>query len=262
MWACNLSAAGNLPALVLASSSHTSQQLIHLIPASRSVAIVPVGLTKHREGLAPLKGFEADSALSLIRFVKTYQDSYLRKFGTRFVFPSDEFYCICGEPLPSGTEYEDYPQIENGVGMLRLLEEECEEAYEFLSAEGLPEPAGSRKLLIPTGVSARPFIEKLAKRYAPVPDDVRVIPVINRFFGETITVTGLIVGRDLISTLKGIPCDEILLCDTMLRDRTDRFLDDMTLGQVAEELGKPLRVVRNNGESLIRALWGMEENDV
>ena len=122
--------------------------------------------------------------------------------------------------------------------------------------------AGSRKLLIPTGVSARPFIEKLAKRYAPAPDDVRVIPVINRFFGETITVTGLIVGRDLISTLKGIPCDEILLCDTMLRDRTDRFLDDMTLGQVAEELGKPLRVVRNNGESLIRALWGMEENDV
>ena len=242
--------------------SKTIEDLASLWPASRSLAIVPVGLTKYREGLTPLKGFDADSALALIRFVKTYQDRYLREFNTRFVFPSDEFYCICGEPLPSGVEYEDYPQIENGVGMLRLLEEECEEAYEFLSAEGLPKPEESRKLLIPTGVSARPFIEKLAKRYAPVPDDVRVIPVINRFFGETITVTGLIVGRDLIGTLKGIPCDEILLCDTMLRDRTDRFLDDMTLDQVAEALGKPLRVVRNNGESLIRALWGMEENDV
>ena len=240
----------------------TIEDLASLWPASRSLAIVPVGLTKHREGLAPLKGFDAESALNLIRFVKTYQDRYLRAFGTRFVFPSDEFYCICGEPLPSGSEYEDYPQIENGVGMLRLLDEECEEAYEFLSAEGLSEPGSPRKLLIPTGVSARPFIEKLAKRYAPASAEVSVIPVINRFFGETITVTGLIVGQDLINTLKGIPCDEILLCDTMLRDRTDRFLDDMTLDQVSEALGKPLRVVRNNGESLIRALWGMEENDV
>ena len=128
--------------------------------------------------------------------------------------------------------------------------------------EGLPEPETPRKLLIPTGVSAQPFIEKLAKRYAPATTDVSVIPVINRFFGETITVTGLIVGGDLISTLKGIPCDEILLCDTMLRDQTDRFLDDMTLDQVSEALGKPLRVVRNNGESLIRALWEMEENNV
>ena len=100
------------------------------------------------------------------------------------------------------------------------------------------------------------FIKGLFKKEEPIVSEPSVES------GETITVTGLIVGRDLISTLKGIPCDEILLCDTMLRDRTDRFLDDMTLGQVAEELGKPLRVVRNNGESLIRALWGMEENDV
>ena len=85
--------------------------------------------------------------------------------------------------------------------------------------------------------------------------------MINRFFGETITVTGLIVGRDLISTLRDLPCDEILLCDTMLRDQTDRFLDDTTLDDVSRALNKPLRVVRNNGESLIRALWGMEEEN-
>ena len=84
----------------------------------------------------------------------------------------------------------------------------------------------------------------------------------NRFFGETITVTGLIVGRDLIAALKGIPCDEILLCDTMLRQNTDRFLDETTLDDVTKELGVPIRVVHNTGDSLIRALWGMEEQNV
>ena len=119
-----------------------------------------------------------------------------------------------------------------------------------------------RTVLIPTGVSAQPFIEIIVKRYAPKESSVKVIPVINTFFGETITVTGLIVGRDLINTLKGIPCDQVLLCETMLRENTDRFLDDTTLDEVKQELGVPVRVVRNNGDSLIRALWQMEEEDV
>ena len=90
---------------------------------------------------------------------------------------------------------------------------------------------------------------------------MNVIAVKNRFFGETITVTGLIVGRDLIAALKGIPADIILLCDTMLREHTDRFLDETTLEDVQRELNKPVRVVQNNGESLIRALWNMEEEN-
>ena len=151
--------------------------------------------------------------------------------------------------------------FENGVGMLRLLEQECEEAYEFLFSDGFPVPASDRHLLIPTGVSARPYIEKLVSRYAPKETEVQVTAVRNRFFGETITVTGLIVGRDLIDALKGIPCTEILICDTMLRAQTDMFLDETTLEDVRRELGKPVRVVHNNGESLIRALWGLEEED-
>ncbi len=239
----------------------TITDLASLWPASRSLAIVPVGLTKHRDGLPSLKGFDADSARKLLNAVRYYQDRFLREIGTRFVFPSDEFYCICGENLPSDTEYEGYPQIENGVGMLRLLEQECEEAFEFLLPDK-PVQDVSGTVLIPTGVSAAPFIEAIVNRYKPEHLTVHVCPVTNRFFGETITVTGLIVGRDLIDTLRDIPCDRILLCDTMLRDQTDRFLDDTTLDQVRNELGKPVTVVRNNGESLIRALWNMEESNV
>ena len=239
----------------------TIRDLASLWPSSRSLAIVPVGLTKHRQGLPDLKGFDAESARELLNLIKTHQQRFLRELGTRFVFPSDEFYCICGENIPSDAEYEDYPQIENGVGMLRLLEQECEEAFEFLFPDGKRENVIPETVLIPTGISAAPFIEKIVNRYKPENITMHVIPVINRFFGETITVTGLIVGRDLIDTLSGISCDRILLCDTMLRDQTDRFLDDTTLDQVSTALGKPLSIVRNNGESLIRALWKMEDSN-
>lgn len=240
----------------------TIEDLASLYPASQSLAIVPVGLTKHRAGLTELKGFDAESARKLIHEVKTYQDQYLKDLGTRFVYPSDEFYCICGDPLPDHTSYEDYPQIENGVGMLRLLEQECQEAWEYLFPDEFPDHSPPRKILIPTGVSARPFIEKLTKRYAPPGSIVQVVAVHNRFFGESITVTGLIVGRDLIDELKGIACDEIILCDTMLREHTDCFLDGTTLDQVKTELEKPVRVIHNTGESLVRALWGLEESNV
>lgn len=239
----------------------TVRDLASLWPASRSLAIVPVGLTKHREGLASLKGFDSSSARRLLDTVQSWQNRYLREIGTRFVFPSDEFYCICGEAIPEESEYEDYPQIENGVGMLRLLEQECEEAYEFLLADGMPPEPEQQSVLIPTGISAQPFIERIVNHYKPGNLSIRVIPVINRFFGETITVTGLIVGRDLIDTLKGIDSDSILLCDTMLRDQTDRFLDDLSVTEVSRVLNRPVRIVRNNGESLIRALWGMEDID-
>ncbi len=239
----------------------TIEDLASLFPSSQSLAIVPVGLTGHRQGLAELTRFNADSARELLQTVHAYQRRFLRELGTRFVYPSDEFYCISREPIPEDTEYEDYPQIENGVGMLRLLDEECRNAWEDLNDNGLPQPPAPRKLLIPTGTSAQPFIEKLARRYAPDGTNVQVIAVKNRFFGETITVTGLIVGRDLIDTLRNVPGDGILLCDTMLREQTDRFLDDTTLDEVRHALNRPVRVVRNNGESLIRALWNMEEKD-
>lgn len=237
----------------------TIEDLASLFPAARSVAVVPVGLTACREGLPSIEAFDEKSAAEALEQIRKLQERYLTELGTRFVFPSDEFYCKSGDALPQEAEYEDYPQIENGVGMLRQLERECREAAEDLKEERpVPPPAG-RTLLIPTGVSAEPFIRTLTERYAPPGTTVRVISVRNRFFGESITVTGLIVGQDLIHTLQDIPGDEILICDTMLRENTDRFLDDTTLEEVSSRLGKPVRIVRNQGESLIHALWGMED---
>ena len=236
----------------------TIDDLISLWPSARSVAVVPVGLTKHREGLAVLKQFDRDSAGMLLDTMHDWQKQCLSELGTRFVFPSDEFYCLSGREVPTDEEYEGYPQIENGVGLLRQLEHGCKEAAEDLLSDAMPE-LPSRKILVPTGVSAHRFIEKLYHRYAPKNTTVEVIVVPNRFFGETITVTGLIVGRDLIHTLKGRDCDEIWLADTMLRDRTDCFLDDITLEEVQRSLNRKIRVLPNDGESMIRALWELED---
>ena len=236
----------------------TVNDLVSLWPSARSVAVVPVGLTKHRKGLPKLKRFDGKSSGELLDVVYEWQQHFLNELGTRFVFPSDEFYCLSGREVPTNDEYEDYPQIENGVGLLRQLEQGCRETFEDLLSDSRPD-IPSRRILVPTGVSARDFIEKLYQCYAPKKTIVDVVAVPNRFFGETITVTGLIVGRDLIHALKGRDCDEIWLADTMLRDRTDCFLDDITLEEVRASLNRKIRIVRNDGESLIRALWEMEE---
>ena len=236
----------------------TVNDLISLWPSARSVALVPVGLTKHRNGLPQLKQFDRESAGELLDTVHIWQQRFFRELGTRFVFPSDEFYCISGREVPADEEYEGYPQIENGVGLLRQLEQGCKEAAEYLLSDCSHEPP-PRRILVPTGVSAHDFIEKIYHCYAPKNTKVEVVTVPNRFFGETITVTGLIVGKDLIHTLKERDCDEIWLADTMLRDRTDCFLDDITLQEVHMALNRKIRVVPNDGESLIRALWELED---
>ena len=235
----------------------TIEDTASLFPSACSLAIVPVGMTCHRGGLAPLKPVDPASAAEIVHIAESYQRRFTRDFGCRFVYPSDEFYCLSGLPLPADEEYEDYPQIENGVGMLRLLEKECELASADLPETDLQEQKPER-LIIPTGVSACPFIRQLADRYAPAGTEVEVIPVKNRFFGESITVTGLIVGRDLVDALKEHSFDRVLISETMLRENTDRFLDDMTLEEVRHMIGKPVTVVANSGEAFIRALRDSE----
>ena len=231
----------------------TIEDTASLFPYASSLAIVPIGMTCHRKGLEPMLPVTPDCAAEVIRMTEFYQQRFLRDFGVRFVYASDEFYCLSGLPLPPDEAYEDYPQIENGVGMLRLLEKECETA-----AEDLPEVKSSGekpvRLIIPTGVSAQPFIRELAAKYAPEGTHAEVIAVPNRFFGESITVTGLIVGRDLVDALKGHTFDRVLISETMLRENTDRFLDDMTLDEVRKAVGKPITVVSGSGEAFIRAL--------
>ena len=229
--------------------------LRNLAPAACSVALVPVGLTKHREGLPEIKPYTKEMAADLIRMIKPLQQQFLQELGTRFVFPADEFYCLSGLPLPQDEEYEDYPQIENGIGMLRMFETDLRFAVEDCPVEVTP----PRHLVIACGTSIAAQMQLWCDQYAPKGTTVQVIPIINHFFGESVTVTGLITGGDLVSQLQGIQCDQILICRNMIRNEGDLFLDDMTLEDVRKALPAPLRIVENTGEGFWRAISGLED---
>lgn len=233
----------------------TINDLASFYPFARSLAVVPVGLTAHRTGLPQIKPFDKKLAASLIKKVSAYQDLFCKKLGTRFVYPSDEFFCLSGLQLPDNDYYEDYPQIENGVGMLRLLEQDCAEYI----AENNLSVSRTGHIVIPTGISAAPLIGRLSAKYAPSGVSVEVIPVRNRYFGESITVTGLLVGADIENALRGKECDEILISSSMLREGTDLFLDDICLSDLRNALQKKIRIVDNTGESFINALYGTED---
>ena len=172
------------------------------------------------------------------------------------MFPADEFYSLAGIPVPSDESYEDYPQIENGIGMLRQLMKECEEAFPAVRRNPVLADRPPRHILIPTGVSALSCIRDLAGRYARKEDQVDVFPVPNRFFGPSVTVTGLITGRDLMDALRGKEADYVMISVSMLRENGDQFLDDLTVSDLSKETGLPFRIVQNRGEDFINALYG------
>ena len=231
------------------------RDLASLAPAACSVALVPVGLTRHREGLPEIKPYTRDMAAELLRTIQPLQKKFLQELGTRFVFPADEFYCLAGMPLPEDEEYEDYPQIENGIGMLRMFETDLRFAVEdYPVAETAP-----RRLVIACGTSIAAQMQRWCDQYAPKGTTVQVIPILNRFFGESVTVTGLITGGDLVDQLKDVQCDEILICRNMIRNEGDLFLDDMPLNDVRQALPAPLRIVENTGEGFWHAISGLED---
>jgi len=232
----------------------TLNDLESLMPAALSVALVPVGLTGYRDGLEPLQPYNGASAKALLDMIKPYQDRFLKEYGTRFVFPSDEFYCLSNEPIPEEEHYEDYPQIENGVGLVRQFRQGVQEAY-----EDDPKPAArQRKVTIACGVSFAPHMREIVKEFAPKGVDVSVMAINNHFFGTTITVTGLLTGTDLIAQLADIETDEIMICESMLRNEGDLFLDDMSLKEVRNALPAPLTVCPNDGHSFYTLLCGLE----
>ncbi len=237
----------------------TLRDLRSLAPAVRTVAMVPVGLTRFREGLEPLRCFTAGEARALIDGIAPFQESCRRELGTTFAFPSDEFFCLAERPIPPESWYEDFPQIENGVGLLRRFECEIEEAADFDRRFGPEERVAPKTYVIPTGVSFAPHLRRLARLYAPEGVTVRVLPVVNRYFGETVTVTGLLTGGDLLSALtpeavRG--ADEILLCSVVLRHERDLFLDDMTLDEFTARAPLPVRLTDNDGQAFYDALRG------
>ena len=231
----------------------TLTDLSNLYPAAQSAALVPVGLTKFRKGLADVKPFDRAGAKAVMDIAREFQGKLLNEIGTRFVFPSDEMVLIAGEELPAEEEYEGYPQIENGVGLLRKFENGlCAAAKENQKA------AVPRRVRIPCGTSIAPVMRRWVDTYGPKGVSVAVQPIRNTFFGETVTVTGLITGGDLIRQLQDADEDEILLCGNTLREQGDKFLDDITLSEVRAALKPKLTVVPNTGADLFRALLGNE----
>ena len=235
----------------------TLSDIMSFYPAARSVALVPVGLTSHREGLEKLTPFDRESAAALIQSILPWQQRNLEQYGTRFVYPADELYCLSGLPLPEEPYYEDFPQIENGVGLLRLFISDVEQSAE----DGLVPAKGIHHVTIACGVSVAPFLSELADRFAPPEIKVEIRPIINDFFGHTITVTGLITGQDLVKQLQSIHTDCILICANMLRAEGDLFLDDMSLSDAEQALPAPLHVIPNSGRAFYRALYGIYDSE-
>ena len=232
----------------------TLRDLTELCPAVQSIAVVPVGLTKHRGNLEKLRMFSPDECGEVIDQIEKFGDICVSKFGSRIVYPSDEFYLNAGREIRGEDFYEDYAQLENGVGMVSLLKSE------FLSAvEEEQGNDGHYSASIACGTSIAPIIKKLLdparKKWHNA--NWKVYPIVNHFFGEKITVSGLITGHDLTEQLRGAELGERLLISSSMLDSTGTvFLDDFTADDVEKALSVPVRVVSSDGYELLDALLG------
>ena len=239
-----------------AELERSMRDLAEYLPALRTVSCVPVGLTKYRDGLYPLRPYTKEEAADVVAQVEAFGDEMKARHGTRVFYASDEFYLKAGLPLHGGDFYEDYGQLENGVGMLTLQREQFRDALPFFEPDGR-----KRNFSIATGVAAAPFLQKLVDEARETWHNLngRVYPIVNDFFGHEITVAGLITGQDLISQLRGKDLgDELLLPDVLLKFHEDVFLDDVTLSEVREALGVPITMVGSDGYELLRCMLGEE----
>ena len=239
--------------------ARTLSDLTEYYPALTSVSIVPAGLTKHREGLYPLTDFSRDEAREVINLVESMGELCLDRFGTRLFYCADELYLKAEMPIPETEYYEDYPQIENGVGLIRSFIDEYLSAYDELEAL-IPENMEKRTVTIVTGAATYPMMTLLASRLmSRCPRlTVNVVRIVNRFFGESITVAGLLTGVDILDQLRGLELgDEILIPSSALRAGEDVFLCGMTPEELAESLDTPVSAVDNDGYSFVECVLGI-----
>ncbi len=226
------------------------------LPHLESVSVVPVGLSKYRDGLYPLEPFTKEDAVEVLDTIHRWQDRLYAEYGTHFVHASDEWYLLAGRKLPEAGRYDGYLQLENGVGMLRLLLDEFEEALEETVEKW--EQGGERKTVsIATGRLAYPSIADMAKRLENVCRGIRILvyPVTNEFFGERITVSGLLTGQDIASQLAGRELGErLLLPQNVLRSGEKVFLDDMTVEELENTLQVKVDIVKSSGRDFVDAV--------
>ncbi|MEE1002297.1 MAG: DUF512 domain-containing protein [Acutalibacteraceae bacterium] len=234
----------------------TLADLEKLYPNVESVAAVPVGLTKFREGLAKITPFNKDTAKAVIDTMNEFGDRCFEKYGDRLFYPSDEFYNLAQLPMPKENYYGEMLQLENGVGMSALLKGKFIRALEDESRT----PKGE-KLTIATGKGAYKLIKSLVDlaeiKWHNI--DCEVVPIENYYFGELITTTGLITGSDLIKNLKGKEnLSKVLISGAMLRNEGDIFLDDLSPDDVEKEIGAEIKVIDCDGAALLDALLDID----
>ncbi len=233
--------------------SYSIERLTEYIPVMQSLSVVPVGLTKHREGLFPLEPFTKEDAREVLGTVHAWQRKCVEKYGIHFVHAGDEWYFLAEEEVLPKEAYDGYLQLENGVGMTRLL---CDEFMEALQKEE-PCSGPSRKITVATGMLAAPVIKRLSdcfmEKFPGIM--VQVEAIRNDFFGERITVSGLLTGQDLIAQLKGKDLgDRLLLPCNLLRSGEEALLDDVTLDGLKKALQVEADIVKSSGQDLLDAL--------
>ena len=229
----------------------TIGDLLEFYPCMQSLSVVAVALTKYREGLYPLEPFGADDAREVLGIIRKWQEISREKNGVRFVQASDEWYLLAGESLPAAETYDGYLQLENGVGMLRLLMDEFDEA---LKEEHRRPFMRKREISLATGYLAAPFIEEMCARLEEKFPRIttHVYAIRNDFFGEKITVSGLITGQDLMGQLKDKNLGErLLLPQNMLRCGEEVFLDDVTLTELKKSLQVQVDIVKSSGQDFV-----------
>lgn len=243
-----------------AELERTISDLTKLIPSMGSVSVVPVGLTKFREGLYPLEPFGKEDAREVLSVIHRWQDYCMERFGIHFIHGGDEWYLLAQEELPEEDRYDGYVQLENGVGMITLLRTEFAEAL----AREKGDDTLRRRVTLATGRLAGPILSELAARmkdrFPRVEISVREIR--NDFFGERITVAGLLTGQDIIAQLQGTDLgDEVLLPCSVLRSGEEVFLDDVTLEDMKRTLQVPVDIVKSSGQDLLNAILGRRQDE-
>ncbi|MDR7856415.1 DUF512 domain-containing protein [Tissierella sp.] len=228
----------------------TLSDLSDLYPTVESVAVVPIGITKYREKLQKVEPYTKELSEELLNFIEEKQNIFLEKLGTRFVFASDEFFAMTGRRLPEHKDYEGFPQLENGVGLMKSFEDEVTmELMKIKSSINV-----NKKYILATGTLAYDFMvrikDNILKKFIGL--ELVVIPIVNNFFGETITVSGLVTGQDLVEQLMPYEnVDGIIIPRTMMKRDEEIFLDNLTIKEISQRLNTPVIPSRVEGKHLI-----------
>ncbi len=233
------------------------KKLMRYLPNLESVSVVPVGLSKFRDGLYPLEPFTKEDAGEVLRMIHRYQTECFEKYGTHFIHASDEWYILAEEELPEQERYDGYLQLENGVGMIRLLLEEFQDALDRTKQDAAKAAGARRTVSVATGYLAYPYISDMCRRvmeqYADI--DIRVYAIRNDFFGERITVSGLLTGQDIRDQLKGQELGGgLLLPQNVLRSGENVFLDDLTVADLEETLQVQIYIVKSSGYDFLNSI--------